>query len=120
MQKVVLDTNALLMPFEFKINVDLELQGLLGQYEAYVPGPAIGELKRSKNKFAKVALQLAGKYKRYETAIQGDEGIIAAAIALDAYVVTNDALMRAKLRRQGIKCIFLRSRSHLQLEDDQL
>ena len=120
MQKVVLDTNALLMPFEFKINVDLELQGLLGDYEAYVPGPAIGELKRSKSKFANVALKLAGKYKRYETAIQGDEGIIAAAIDLNAYVVTNDALMRAKLRRAGIKCIFLRSRSHLFLEDDQL
>ena len=73
MQKVVLDTNALLMPFEFKINVDLELKGLLGDYEAYVPGPAIGELKRSKSKFASVALKLAGKYKRYETAIQGDE-----------------------------------------------
>ena len=45
---------------------------------------------------------------------------MAAAIALDAYVVTNDALMRAKLRREGIKCIFLRSRSHLYLENDQL
>jgi uncharacterized protein len=120
MQKVVLDTNALLMPFEFKINVDLELQGLLGTYEAYVPGPAIGELKRSKNKYASVALKLAGKYKRYQTEIQGDEGIIAAAKDLQAIVVTNDALMRSKLRKEGIRCIFLRSRSHLYLEDDQL
>jgi rRNA-processing protein FCF1 len=108
------------MPFEFKINVDLELQHLLGTYEAYVPGPAIGELKRSKNKFAGVALKLAGKYKRYQTATQGDDGIIEAAIALDAYVVTNDALLRSKLRKQNVKCIFLRSRSHLYLEDDQL
>lgn len=120
MQKVVIDTNALLMPFEFKLNLDLELKGLLGEYEAFVPGPVIGELKRSKNKFAGIALQLAGKYTRYETDIQGDAGVIAAAKALNAYVVTNDALMRAKLRREGIKSIYLRSRHHLFLEDDQV
>ena len=35
--RVVLDANALMMPFEYKINLDLELLRLLGEYEAYVP-----------------------------------------------------------------------------------
>ena len=44
------------MPFEFKMNVDLELANLFGEFEAYVPGPVIGELKRSGSKHTKVAL----------------------------------------------------------------
>ncbi len=62
MPKVVLDTNALLMPFEQRLNIDSQLRELLGDPEVFVPGPVIGELKRSKNKFARAALQLASKY----------------------------------------------------------
>jgi rRNA-processing protein FCF1 len=118
MQKVVLDTNALLMPFEFSLNIDHELKRILGQCEAYVPGPVIGELRRSKNKHAKAALALARKYKVFETPLQGDEGVIDAGTKLDAFVVTNDVLLRAKLRRRGLKVIFLRSSNHLELDGD--
>ncbi|HXZ23386.1 MAG TPA: twitching motility protein PilT [Methanomassiliicoccales archaeon] len=118
MQKVVLDTNALLMPFEFSLNLDLELKRILGQCEVYVPGPVIGELKRSTSKYAKMALELSRKYRRYETSIQGDAGIMDAAESLQAFVVTNDALLRAKLRRLGLKVIFLRSNNHLELDGD--
>ncbi len=118
MQKVVLDTNALLMPFEFSLNIDLELKRNLGECEIYVPGPVIGELKRSTNKHARVALELARKYKRYETSIQGDAGIMQAAEDLQAFVLTNDALLRAKLRRAKLKVIFLRSNNHLEIDGD--
>ncbi len=118
MQKVVLDTNALLMPFEFSLNIDYELQRLLGQCEVYVPGPVIGELKRSKNKYAKIALALARKYKIFETQLQGDNGVIDAGTKLNAFVVTNDIVLRGKLRKRGIKVIFLRSGSHLALDGD--
>ncbi|HVO78204.1 MAG TPA: twitching motility protein PilT [Methanomassiliicoccales archaeon] len=118
MQKVVLDTNALLMPFEFSLNIDRELTRLLGQCEVYVPGPVIGELKRSKNKHAKVALALAKKYKIFETQLQGDAGVIDAGEKLGAFVVTNDIILRGKLRKRGIKVIFLRSGSHLALDGD--
>ena len=117
MHRVVLDTNALLLPFENQINIDIELKGLLGECEIYVPAPVIWELKRSKNKHAKAALALAGKYKSYETNIQGDAGVIQAAIDLKAYVVTNDFPMQKKLRQAGIRPIFLRSRNHLYLDE---
>jgi len=117
MQRVVLDTNALLMPFEFSINLDLEIRSLLGDCEILVPGPVIGELKRSKNKFARAALALASKYPIHETSIQGDAGVIQAAKDLNAMVVTNDAILRKRLRQSGIKSIFLRSRSHLYIDD---
>jgi len=118
MQKVVLDTNALLMPFESKLNIDLELQRLLGDCEIFVPGPVIGELRRSESKHADVALKLARKYQKFETSIQGDNGVIEAARQLGAYVVTNDYLLRGKLRRLGLKAILLRSNNHLAIDGE--
>jgi len=116
MQKVVLDTNALLMPFEFTLNLDLELQRLVGNCEVYVPGPVIGELKRSRSKFARAALSLARKYRLAETGTQGDEGVIETARKLDAYVVTNDRALRARLIRLRIRTISLRSGRYLELD----
>ncbi len=118
MQKVVLDTNALLMPFEFSLNIDLELKRLLGQCDVYVPGPVIGELRRSRNRHSKAALALARKYKIFETQLQGDNGVIDAGIKLNAFVVTNDIILRGKLRKRGIKVIFLRSGNHLAFDGD--
>jgi uncharacterized protein len=117
MHRVVLDTNSLLMPFEFNFNLDLGLRSLLGECEVFVPGPVIGELKRSKNKYAKVALALASKYKIYEMQTQGDAGVIQAAKELGAYVVTNDFPMQKKLRQAGIHSIYLRSKNHLFIDD---
>jgi uncharacterized protein len=117
MQKVVLDTNALLMPFEFKINIDLELKALLGDFEGYVPGPCIGELQRSKSKHAYPAILLAGKYKRYETPTQGDAGVLEAAKALGAMVLTNDYVLRRKMRKEGVHGIFLRSKNRLYIDE---
>jgi len=118
MQKVVLDTNALLMPFEFSLNIDYELKRLLGQCEIYVPGPVIGELRRLKNKHAKAAIALARKYPIFETQLQGDDGVIDAGTRLGAFVVTNDIILRGKLRKRGLKVIFLRSSNHLALDGD--
>jgi len=118
MQNVVLDTNALLMPFEFRINLDLELQRLLGACLIHVPGCVIGELRRSRNKHAQVALSLARKYPVAETETQGDAGVIEVARRLQAFVVTNDALLRSKLRKLGIKTIYLRSGNHLMVDGD--
>lgn len=113
MQRVVLDTNALLMPFEISINLDLELERLLGDCEVFVPGPVIGELKRSRSKHAKGALALARKYTLASTSRQGDEGIIEIATDLEAYVLTNDRELRKRLRKLGIPTVFLRSGKYL-------
>lgn len=118
MQNVVLDTNALLMPFEFRINLDLELKRLLGSYQIYIPGCVIGELHKSKNKHAQVALSLARKYPVAETETQGDAGVIEVARRLSAFVVTNDALLRSKLRKQRMRTIYLRSGNHLTIDGD--
>jgi len=106
---VVLDANALLMPFEFSINIDLELRRLLGDHDVIIPGPIIGELKRSESKFASAALQLSSKYKIENTKAHGDQAVMELAKRTKGYVVTNDRLLRSKLLRVGIPVISLRA-----------
>jgi rRNA-processing protein FCF1 len=116
MQSVVLATNALLMPFEICINLDLAVKMLLGDVRMVVPGPMIGELKKLDNKNAKVALALARKYEILHSDKTGDDAIVDVAVKLGAYVLTNDKELRRRLRSQRIPIIYLRSSTHLVLE----
>lgn len=116
MQTVILDTNALLMPFEMRMNLDLAVSSLLGEVRMIVPGPMIGELKNLDNKYAKVALSLARKYETFQTETKGDDAIVEAAVRLDAYVLTNDKELKRKLRSLRIPIIYLRSNTHLVVE----
>jgi rRNA-processing protein FCF1 len=116
MQTVVLDTNALLMPFEIRINLDLALKGLLGDVRCVVPGPLIGELKKLDHKFSKAALELARKYDIVQTPLSGDDAVIDVATSTGGYILTNDKDLRARARKQEIPLIYLRSSNHLIVE----
>jgi rRNA-processing protein FCF1 len=116
MRTIVLDTNALLMPFEMRINIDLAISSLLGDVRMVVPGPMVGELKNLENKHAKAALALARKYEIYQTESSGDDAIVEAAVRLDACVLTNDRELRRRLREMRIPIVYLRSNNHLVLE----
>ncbi|MBR4504263.1 MAG: twitching motility protein PilT [Candidatus Methanomethylophilaceae archaeon] len=117
MQSVVLDTNALLMPFEVRINLDLALRDLLGEARILVPGPLIGELKHLKHRYARAALMLARRYEIIPTEASGDDSVIELALKEGAYVVTNDKELRRRLRKESVPIIFLRSGRHLVLDD---
>ena len=116
MQTVVLDTNALLMPFEIRINLDLALRDLLGEARIVVPGPLVGELKHLDHKFAGAALALDRKYEIIPTELTGDSAVVELAKKEDAYVLTNDKELRRRLRKERIPLIYLRSGTHLALE----
>ena len=116
MQTVVLDTNALLMPFEMRINIDLAVASLLGDVRMVVPGPMVGELKNLDNKHVKAALALARKYEIFQTETSGDDAIVETALRLDAYVLTNDKELKRRLRALRIPLIYLRSNHHLVVE----
>ncbi len=113
MQTVVLDTNALLMPFEIKLNLSIEVGNLLGDVKFVVPGPLVGELKHLNNKFSKPALALARMYEIIPTTKSGDDSVIEVAQLLGAYVLTNDKELRRRARKLGIPVIYLRSGTHL-------
>lgn len=117
MPRVVLDTNALLLPFERSINIDAQLRSLLGECQVFVPGPIVGELKRSSNKHAPAALRLLARYTIEDTQASGDKAVIELAERLGAYVVTNDRALIERLRQRRIKVILMRGGSHLALDD---
>jgi len=115
---VVLDANALRMPFQFRVNLDAELLRLLGECDVVVPEAVIGELRRqaADDREAQAALRLAAKYRTVPGPGRGDESVVLLAQKLGAVVVTNDAGLLFQLRRLGIPRISLRARNHLVLE----
>jgi len=112
--RVVLDTNALLLPFEYGLNLDIELERILGTPEVYVPSCVAGELARlsKTRREAKAALQLMENYHIVEVEALGDNGIIEAGENLGAYVLTNDRELIGRLRKRRLGVITLKS-NHL-------
>ncbi len=115
---MILDANALLMPFQFKINLDAELRRLVGECDVLIPTSVIGELEklRRTNKNAGAALALAEKYVFFPVEGSGDDSLIELAEKMEAAVVTNDQGLIQRLKESRIPVIHLRSRNHLVLE----
>src|SRR5438445_179056 len=118
MQAVVLDANALLLPFQFRVNLEAELRRLLGEHEILVPSPVLEELKGLSRSLreARSALKLAGGFRVLDVPGDAGDAILDAATRLKAVVVSNDAALLRKLKEARIPRIFLRSRSHLVAE----
>ena len=125
--KVIFDTSALLTPFEFSINIDIELEKLLGSFDAFVPLCVIEELKilaekssgkRKRN--ATAALKLAEKYQTINCKYgETDEALVEIAKKFSrAVVVTNDIQLMKKLRSENIPVVHLRGRNRLVLEGE--
>jgi rRNA-processing protein FCF1 len=115
---VILDANALMMPFQFNINLDTELKRLVGECEILVPSSVLGELRKleSTTREAKAAVALAQKYTITEVEGSGDQSLVSLANDRNGIVVTNDMELIGELKRSRIPVIHLRSRTHLVLE----
>lgn len=118
MKTVILDTNALMMIFQFKIDINRELERLLGKVEIVIPSSVINELKKIGNWAARASLQYAERYRILEVNDSGDLSIANLAKQLNAYVLTNDRNLRKMLKNIGIKTIYLRNYSHLVVENE--
>jgi hypothetical protein len=114
--KVVLDTNTLMMPFQFKVDLEGELVRHLGAVEIYVPQACIEELSRLDDRKAKAALQLAKRFKVVASTGKGDEAVLAVALQLKAVLVTNDAELRRRAKGVGLKVAYLRGKDRLEVE----
>ena len=119
MRVVVADANALMMPFDFSINIDSELARLLGSYEIVVPRPILGELKKlaERSASAKAAASLARAKKIIETDSAGDESVIEAAEKNAAIILTNDSELIGIATSKGIKVIRMRGGNRLAFAD---
>ncbi len=118
---VILDTNAILMLFEFSIDIQTELTRLLGTYHLCIPQTVINELHRIAqrgdgkiNHYAKAALKLIQSYEIINDEGRGDQAILWAAQHNKAVVVTNDKKLIKELKVIPIKVIALRAKHTLE------
>jgi rRNA-processing protein FCF1 len=122
-KKVILDSNAILMLFEFSIDLRSELTRLLGKYEVIIPEPIIDELtflsengKGKQKMLSKASLKLIKEYKIVKIEAKNpDESVYLLAKKTNGVVVTNDVDLRKKLKKEKIPVIFLRAKKRLEL-----
>ena len=116
--RILLDTNVLLMPFQFRLNLQAELKRLFGEVDLVVPSPVMDELRllAEGDRDALGALRLAETFGVVEAAGSADDALIDLGVRWKAPVATNDAALLERLRAAGVPRVFLRSRNHLVVE----
>ncbi|PKP54406.1 MAG: nucleotide-binding protein [Candidatus Altiarchaeales archaeon HGW-Altiarchaeales-3] len=125
---ILLDTNFLMIPGQFKIDVFTEIERIIPDYELLTLSGIMLELKKvgetarkGRDKIsAKIAIQIVenkakeNKIKISESSGDVDEFIVKFAVENGAVVCTNDKELKRKLRDQNVRIIHLRSKSKLE------
>lgn len=124
MKKIILDTNMLLVPSQFKVDVFNEIKEIVEGEIAFI---ITNSIKRELEKIsksgskdspaAKVALDMIEKNDVEIVNAKGkntDEEIVNL-VDKNIIVATNDKLLQKKLKDKGTKIIYLRSKKKLEL-----
>jgi len=120
--KVIIDTNALMVPEQFNVDIFSELLRL-GYATWLVPASVLGELRslatradKGRDKIAaRVALGLAeGCNAVGVDNFDADQAIIELALETGAAVFTNDRALKKRLFSKGITVIYLRQGRYLE------
>ena len=121
---VLIDTNFLMIPYQFKIEIFSEIRHLLDmEYKLAVSSATVRELEyiskgRTKGAIAaRVAKKIIdareSKIEVIKTILGADQFIEEFANAKKGIVCTNDMRLRQKIRKSGIKIIALKSKSKI-------
>jgi len=120
--KVILDTNALMVPEQFGVEIFAELQRL-GYVQWQVPSSVLAELRilatkadKGRDKVAaRVALGLAERCSiAGHAGVDADLAIEDLALSEGAAVFTNDKALKKRLFSKGITVIYLRQGRYLE------
>jgi rRNA-processing protein FCF1 len=125
--RVILDSNALFVPLQFKIDIFKELSTLLDRnFEPILISPVKNEVEKfaetgspKMQKNASYAVKLAEKCTLItvdEDQGSVDDAIVKAAHDLHAAVFTNDMQLRKRLRNINVPVIYVRQKSHLEID----
>jgi len=127
MRRVILDSNFLFIPFQFKIDIIEELESLTGKLDVVVLSTTIEELQRlsirgsdKTKRRALSALKLTGRCTvvniERELSETYDDVILRKAKEWRCAVATNDRELRKRLRKELVPVIYLRQKQRLELE----
>lgn len=121
---VVIDTNFLLLPFQYKIDILKELEYLIESSHRYVISSrtlkelqSVGRSIGKNGMAARLAIKLIeanrAKFEVVESERYVDDWIVDYSKAKKAIVCTNDSELRRKLKDMDIPVITMKSRSKL-------
>ena len=126
MKKIILDTNFLLIPVQFNIDIFTEIDRVcMFPYKLYIVDKTVDELnkiideQKGKHKLAaKIALQFLKK--KNIGVIKTKEGhvddLILDVLDKDTILATQDVIFRRRAVKKGVKVIVLRSKKYLVLK----
>jgi rRNA-processing protein FCF1 len=113
---VLLDTNALFLPFRDRFPLLDELERLTAPAVVAVPGSVIAELDRLVARTtpgAALAREFARRFPIAPSSGRGDLGLLQLASRRGAAVVTSDAALRRRLLAEGIVVLYPRGSRRL-------
>jgi len=127
MRRVILDSNFLFIPFQFRIDVLRELEDLVGKSEPVILSTTLDELKKlvrrkseKTRRQALLALKIAERcvmvHVEKDPSETYDDAILRKAKEWACPVATNDVKLRKRLRKEAIPTIYLRQKKKLVLE----
>jgi uncharacterized protein len=125
--KVILDSNFLMIPFQFNLDVFQEIEFLLQKkVDFIVPSAVKSELTGLSTRGgegaaeASLALQLASRCRVVEVALETnetvDDAIVKASQKLGAVVATNDIELKNRLKLLKVPVVYLRDKSKLEVD----
>jgi len=126
--KVILDSNFLFVPIQFKIDIFEAIRSLLNQnHELIVLSTTNDELQEitkkgtpKLRKQAEMAQELAARCRivvvKKDSEETNDDVILRVAKRWNCLVATNDRMLRQRLRDISIPVIYMRQKSRLELE----
>jgi len=126
--KLILDSNALFVPLEFKLDIFGETKNLLNRNVDFIlisPVKRELELLATKDsskirKRAIYALKIAEKCRfvaiHEDERLSTDDAIVKVAKAWNSPVFTNDRQLRRKLRDISVPVVYLRQKSRLEID----
>lgn len=120
-REVIIDTNGLMIPGQFGIDIFMELKRL--GFDSYiVPRASVRELEkistqgRGRNRTAaKIALSLLDRCTIVEKEGFADDVIMELATSKEDTVLTSDVELKKRLCSKGVSIVQLRERTHLSL-----
>ena len=125
MKKILLDTNVILIPAQFKVDIYSEIDKICNfKYDLYVLDRSIEELeniiKKQKGRSreaAKLGLQLLRFKKPKVLKTTSKLNVDSIILGLRGYIVaTQDAALKKALKAKGIQTITLRQKKYLVLD----
>jgi len=125
---VILDSNFLFVPLQFRIDIFDEIEKIVGgKTELTVLSTTLEELKklvkRGKDKVSRqatFALEIAKRCKVLKVKRlpkeSNDDVIVKIAKKFQCPVATNDRMLKRRLRNMGVAVIYVREKSRLEME----